>query len=149
MIIPGVNLLVYAYNSDAPHHQRAKGWWEECVRGSQPVAIPWVVALGFLRVITSRVALERPMAVATALAHLRTWMEQPSVRILQPGPRHIAILQGFCEVGVLAGTLITDAHIAALAIEYQAVVHSNDSDFSRFAGLRWINPLAGSPAAGA
>jgi len=67
------------------------------------------------------------------------------VRILQPGPQHLAILQGFCDAGVLAGALITDAHIAALAIENQAVVHSNDSDFCRLAGLRWTNPLDGSP----
>jgi predicted nucleic acid-binding protein len=79
------------------------------------------------------------------LAHLRTWIEQPSVRILQPGPQHLAILQGFCDAGMLAGALITDAHIAALATENQAVVHSNDSDFCRFAGLRWTNPLDGSP----
>jgi predicted nucleic acid-binding protein len=63
------------------------------------------------------------------------------VLILQPGPRHFAILSSFCEAGVLQSALLTDAHIAALAIENQAVVHSNDSDFSRFAGLRWSNPL--------
>ena len=102
MIIPDVNLLVYAYNADAPFHLAAKRWWEGCVGGSQPVAM-----------------------------------------ILQPGPRHLALLSGFCEAGVLRGALLTDAHIAALAIETQAVVHSNDSDFSRFPGLRWTNPLAG------
>ena len=71
------------------------------------------------------------------------WLERPSVMILQPGPRHLALLSGFCEAGVLRGALLTDAHIAALAIETQAVVHFNDSDFSRFPGLRWTNPLAG------
>lgn len=146
MILPDVNLLVYAYNSDAPQHVRAKGWWERCVAGSQPVALPWVVCLGFLRVMTSRVALERPMAMATALDHLRSWLEQPSVRLLQPGPRHLAILKGFADAGVLSGALLTDAHIAALAIEHQALVHSNDSDFARFPGLRWINPLTTPPA---
>ena len=71
------------------------------------------------------------------------WLERPAVMILQPGPRHLALLSGFYEAGVLRGALLTDAHIAALAIETQAVVHSNDSDFSRFPGLRWTNPLAG------
>ena len=117
MIIPDVNLLVYAYNSDAPHHQRAKEWWEPTVRGHQPVAM------------------------ATALQHLRSWLEQPSVHVLQPGPRHLTILAGFCEAGVLSSALLSDAHIAALAIENQATVHSNDSDFCRFPGLRWSNPL--------
>ena len=141
MIIPDVNLLVYAYNLDAPFHYQAKQWWESCVGGSQPVAIPWVVALGYLRLMTSRVVLQQPMEMNTALGNLRCWLEQPSVHILQPGPRHIGILSAFCEAGVLSGALLTDAHIAALAIEHQAVVHSNDSDFSRFPGLRWINPL--------
>jgi len=141
VIIPDVNLLVYAYNSDAPHHQRSKEWWEAAVQGSQPVAIPWVVALGFLRIMTSRTVLARPMTMATALQHLRSWMEQPSVRVLQPGPRHLTILEGFCEAGVLSSGLLSDAHIAALAVENQATVQSNDSDFCRFPGLRWSNPL--------
>jgi uncharacterized protein len=141
VIIPDVNLLAYAYNSDAPHHQRSREWWEHVVRGPQPVAIPWVVALGFLRIMTSRTVLVRPMTMATALQHLRSWLEQPSLRVLQPGPRHLTILAGFCDAGVLTAALMSDAHIAALAIENQATVHSNDRDFSRFPGLRWSNPL--------
>ena len=145
MIIPDVNLLVYAYNTDAPFHPQARRWWEACVTGSRPVAIPWAVALGYLRLMTNARVLPRPLTMAVALGHLRLWLEQPSVLILQPGPRHLGILTGFCEAGALSGPLLTDAHIAALAIENQAIVHSNDSDFSRFAGLRWINPLAGPP----
>lgn len=141
MFIPDLNQLVYAYNSDAAHHQQAKVWWEHLVAGSQPIALPWVVALGFLRVMTNRSVLERPMAMATALDHLGSWLDQPGVWILQPGPRHLAMLTGFCDTDVLSGALVNDAHIAALGIENQAVVHSNDSDFCRFAGLRWINPL--------
>ena len=141
MIIPDVNLLVYAYNADAPFHLPAKRWWEGCVGGSQPVAIPWVVALGYVRLMTSRAVMQRPMAMEVAIQHLGRWLERPSVLILQPGPRHVIILSSFCEAGVLQSALLTDAHIAALAIENQAVVHSNDSDFSRFAGLRWSNPL--------
>ena len=141
MILPDVNLLVYAYNSDAPWHQQARRWWETCLDGSQPVAIAWVVALGFVRRMTSRAVMQRPMAMEVAIQHLGRWLERPSVLILQPGPRHVIILSSFCEAGVLQSALLTDAHIAALAIENQAVVHSNDSDFSRFAGLRWSNPL--------
>ncbi len=141
MIIPDLNLLVYAYNSSAPHHASARQWWEDTVGGHQPVGIPWVVALGFLRILTSRVVMVQPMEVSRALAHLGSWFEQPSVSLLQPGPRHLAILSGFSEVGALSSALVSDAHLAALAIEYQAVLHSNDSDFSRFPGLRWHNPL--------
>ena len=141
MILPDVNLLVYAYNTDAPWHQQARRWWETCLDGSQPVAIAWVVALGFVRLMTSRAVMQRPMTMAVALCQVGRWLERPSVLILQPGPRHFAILLSFCEAGVLQSDLLTDAHIAALAIDNQAVLHSNDSDFSRFAGLRWNNPL--------
>jgi len=141
VIIPDVNVLVYAYNLDASHHQRARYWWEECLRGVQPVAIPWVVGLGYVRIMTSQTVLQRPLNPATALGHVRLWLEQPNVQVLQPGPRHLSILEGFSEAGVLSATLTTDAHIAAMAMESQATVHSNDSDFARFAGLRWVNPL--------
>jgi toxin-antitoxin system PIN domain toxin len=141
VILPDVNLLVYAYNTDAPSHGQAKRWWEACLAGSQPVAIAWVVALGFVRLMTSRAVMQRPMEMAVALSHLGCWLERPSVLILQPGPRHFAILSSFCQAGVLQSSLLTDAHIAALAIDNQAVVHSNDSDFNRFPGLRWTNPL--------
>jgi len=72
VIIPDVNILVYTYNSDAPDHARAKTWWEQGIRSRQPVAIPWVVALGFLRITTSRAVLPRPMAIETALGHVRS-----------------------------------------------------------------------------
>lgn len=83
----------------------------------------------------------RPMGAATALRNVRTWLEQPSVRVVQPGPRHLDILGTFVEAGAIASAVVTDAHIAALAVENQAEVHSNDADFGRFPGLRWTNPL--------
>jgi len=143
VIIPDVNLLVYAYNSDAPLHSRARQWWEDAVRDNQPIGIAWVVALGFVRIITSRAVMARPMEANTALRHVRTWLEQPSIRVVQPGPRHLDILGGFSEAGAIASAVVTDAHIAALAVENQAEVHSNDTDFGRFPGLRWTNPLDG------
>ena len=78
MILPDVNLLVYAYNTDAPLHQQARRWWEICLDGSQPVAITWVVALGFLRLMTSRAVMERPMAMDVALSQLGRWLERPA-----------------------------------------------------------------------
>ena len=89
MILPDVNLLVYAYNTDAPWHPQAKRWWETCLDGSQPVAIAWVVALGFLRLMTSRAVMQRPMAMEVAIQHLGRWLERPSVLILQPGLRWV------------------------------------------------------------
>ena len=142
MILPDVSLLVYAYNSDAPHHKRASSWWEEALSGTVQVGLPWVVCLGFIRLMTNRSVLIEPLTAAEALNHVRDWIATTQADIVQPGPRHLDILGSFASAGVLASNLTTDAHIAALAIELQAEVHSNDTDFARFPGLRWINPLA-------
>jgi len=144
MIVPDINLLVYAYNTDAPHHLEARSWWEACLSGTRTVGIPWVVMLGFVRIMSSRAVLLDPMTAAEALGHVLSWLERPQAQILVPGPRHLEILATIMNATGATGRLITDAHLAALAIESQAEVHSNDADFSRFPGLRWRNPLAGS-----
>jgi toxin-antitoxin system PIN domain toxin len=141
MTIPDINLLVYAYNSDSPLHKQARAWLEDTLSGTSVVGLPWAVCLGFTRLMTSRVVLIEPMASNEALGHVRSWLENPQAEIIQPGPRHLDILDSFARVGALASALMTDAHIAALAIEFQAEVHSNDTDFVRFPGLRWRNPL--------
>jgi toxin-antitoxin system PIN domain toxin len=141
MILPDINLLVYAYNSDAPGHVRAKAWWEACLSESRPVALPWVVILGFLRLMTSRSVLTEPCFPAEALGYIRSWLERPQVQILQPGPRHLDLLDSLLKAAKASGNLTTDVHLAALAIEHQAELYTNDGDFSRFPGLRWTNPL--------
>ena len=141
MIVPDINLLVYAYDETARQHGRAKAWWEECLSGPTTVGIPWVVLLGFLRLITSPKVFRNPMPVATATTHILLWLERAQVQILHPGGRHAEILCRFLNELGTAGNLTTDAHLAALAVECQAIVHTNDADFARFPGLRWINPL--------
>lgn len=141
MIIPDINLLAYAYNFDAPHHDTARAWWEDCLSQPQPIGIPWVVSLGFVRIMTSRVVLVDPMGPGDALAHVQSWLERPQAHPLVPGPRHLEILSEIMRAAGVSGRLTTDAHLAALAIETQAELHSNDADFSRFPGLRWVNPL--------
>lgn len=142
MIIPDINLLIYAYNSDAPHHERARGWWQEAMEGRQTVGLPWIVCLGFLRLMTNRKVLLRPLDSVELLDHIRSWMVRPQVQVLQPGPRHLEILESFAQQGLMSSNLVTDAHLAALAIEHQAQLHTNDSDFDRFPGLRRHNPIA-------
>lgn len=141
MILPDVNLLVYAYNADAPLHAKARAWWEAILNEVQPVAIPWVVSCGFIRLMTHPRVLPRPLAPGKSIAHVRSWLERPFVQIVEPGNRHLDILESLLrEVGV-GGNLVTDATLAALAIEHQCELHSNDTDFGRFSGLRWRNPL--------
>jgi toxin-antitoxin system PIN domain toxin len=155
VIIPDINLLAYAYNTDAPDHEEAREWWSDCLSERQMVGIPWVVILGFVRIMTSRVVMTDPMIMTSrvvmtdpmdpleALDRTRSWLYRPQAHLLVPGPRHLEILTEIMGAARASGRLTTDAHLAAMAIETQAELHSNDADFSRFPGLRWTNPLSG------
>jgi len=142
VILPDVNLLVYAYAAQAPQHAVARTWWERTVGSREPVGLPWAVSLGFLRLMTHPAVLSTPMRPGEALAALESWHQRPNVYVLEPGPRHLSLLRGLLESLGLAGNLTTDAHLAALAIEHGCVLASNDADFGRFPGLRSVNPLA-------
>lgn len=142
MIIPDINLLIYAYNSSARNHATARGWWEGTVESNQEVGVPWVVAMGYVRIMSSPRVMPQPISAETAIKDVRSWFAVPNVNTVGPGPRHLDILSLLLrEIGV-GGSLTTDAHLAAIAIEHQAELYSNDADFSRFSGLNWINPLA-------
>jgi hypothetical protein len=141
LILPDVNLIVYAHNEDAPQHAAACAWWDGLLNGDDPVVVPWAVAIGFVRLMTHRVVLTTPMSPSAAVAHVRAWLAQPNVESIEPGPRHLEVLDRLLAATGVAGQLTTDAHLAALAIEHQCELHSNDTDFARFPGLRWHNPL--------
>ncbi len=141
MIIPDLNLLLYAYNDRDPRHLPTKTWWETCLNGSEPVGIPWIVSAGFLRLITHPKVLLSPATTAVAIKIVETWLDQPCVRIPNPGPDHADHLFRFLSETGTAANLTTDAQLAAIAVEHQATLYSNDADFSRFSGLRWKNPL--------
>ena len=142
MLVPDINLLVYAYNKDSPHHEAARHWWERCLSGNEPVGLSWIVILGFARVVSNRRAVATPMAVGEAFAECRRWLARPNARILAPGPSHLDVLEGLLRGPAISSSLVMDAHLAALAIEHQAELHSNDWDFARFSGLRWRNPVS-------
>ena len=141
MIIPDINLLVYAYDSSSRRHEAARAWWEASMNGTGSVGIPWIVILGFIRIATHSRILENPLEVDSACARVRTWLARPNAIIVHPGARHADILFKLIEAAGTGGNLTTDAHLAALAIEHQAEVHSTDADMARFPGLRWVNPL--------
>ncbi len=141
MIVPDLNLLVYAHSAGAPMHEPARRWWEELVNGTERVGVPWIVAAGFVRLLTHPNVLSTPAAPEDAVDLMAEWFRSPSVVPLNPGTQHLAIFRNMLAAAGVAANLVTDAHIAALAIEHQAEVHSNDSDFARFPGLRWRNPL--------
>lgn len=136
-----LNLLLYAVNADSTHHAAAKHWLESALDDDEPVALPWVVLLGFLRIATNHRILPRPLTVAEAIAVVEGWLAQPGVRPLTPGDEHWRILQSLLAESGTAGNLTTDAHLAVLAIENGATLYSTDRDFQRFSRLRWTNPL--------
>jgi len=142
MIVPDVNLLIHAYNVQAPEHEAARQWWESTLSGPRPVGLAWVALLGFIRIATKRGVASTPMEVTEANRHVRQWLDHPHVQVLTPGEGHAEILFGLLEHVGVAGNLTTDAHLAALAIEYQAEIASTDTDFARFPRLRWFNPIA-------
>lgn len=141
MILPDVNLLIHAYNSESPVHAVAKSWWETQLNGEDTVGLAWAVILGFVRLVTHPAVSATPLPVDVACDYARSWLARPQVTIVHPGERHAAVVFRLLESLGTAGNLTTDAHLAALAIEYQAQVQSTDADFARFPGLRWSNPL--------
>ncbi len=143
MILPDLNLILHAHNQASVLHLPAKTWWEALLSDRRPVALSWVVILGFVRLSTHRSVFQEPLPVSAACNEVRAWLAQPQVVVLEPGRRHASILFDLLEGVGAAGNLTTDAHLAALAIEHQCEVCSTDTDFARFPGLRWMNPLTG------
>lgn len=141
MIIPDVNLLLYAVISGFSHHDAARSWWEDTVNGRDRVGLTHPALFGFLRIVTNRRVIADPLPVSGATAYVRDWLAQPNVEVLLPGTRHMDIALGLLEDAGTAGNLTTDVQLAAHAIEHDAEVHSNDTDFARFPGLTWVNPL--------
>jgi uncharacterized protein len=135
------NVLIYAVNSDAPHHQRSREWLESVLSGKEPVGMTWGVLLAFLRVTTRRGILERPLPVGDALVYIDSWLQQPCVELVVPGPNHWTILRALLTASGMAGNLTSDAHLAASALEGGWTLVSTDSDFRRFSGLNVLNPV--------
>ena len=142
MIVPDVNLLVYAYNDGAPRYQLARNRWEELLDGDETIGLPWVVATGFIRLMANPGFVISPLSPAAAADHVIEWFQYSNVVPLEPGDQHLVYFRQCLSVSGSGPNLVPDAHIAALAIEYDAEVHSADSDFARFPGVRWRNPLA-------
>lgn len=137
-----MNLLLYAVDDTSPYHERARPWLEELLSSSEPVGFTWPVLLAFLRLSTRRQVFANPLQPAEALAIMEGWLAQPCVVLLHPTERHLVVLRGLLEPLGTAGNLTADAHLAALAMEYAGELCSADSDFGRFRGLRWTNPVA-------
>jgi len=141
VILPDTNILVYAYNANAPEHKAARSWFEQRLSDAEPVALTWATISGFLRITTNARIMEKPIRISKATEIIDQWLTQPAIRVIRPGERHWTILKKLLTTINLGGNLITNAHLAALAIEHDCELCSSDTDFARFPGLRWHNPL--------
>jgi uncharacterized protein len=142
VILLDVNILLYAYDEASSHHRAIKPWLLALLSGPEEVGIPWLTLWAFVRIATNGRISETPLEPRKAIRTLQNLLAWPRVRIIEPGPHHIPILEKLVVEGQASGPRVTDAALAALAIEYGATLASTDRDFSRFPDLRWINPLA-------
>ena len=141
MRIVDPNILRYVVNSDAAQHERAREWWENAVNDEDIIGLAWVVLLGFLRLSTNPRVFPRPLAPELAAATPEAWLSRDNVRVVREKDEHWETLKPLIGGTGTAGNLTTDAHLAALALSHDAALVSSDTDFARFKGLRWENPL--------
>ena len=142
MILPDSNLLIYAHMEQAKAHAAAKSWWESAVNSGAAIGLTWTTILGFLRLTTRRVVYQPPLTISQAEQHIAAIFTQPNIRIVEPGQRHAALLFQLLREAGIAGDLTTGAHLAAVALEWNATVYSADADFARWPAVKFVNPLA-------
>lgn len=140
MILVDANVLLYAVNTDAEHHDRSRRWLDEALSGADTVAFAWIVLLAFVRLATMPGLFPSPLTTDEALDRVDAWIGAGPAVVLEPGPDHARTLRALLrEVGV-GGNVVNDAHLAALAVAHRSAVASFDSDFDRFPGVSRVEP---------
>jgi toxin-antitoxin system PIN domain toxin len=136
------NLLLYAVDERSPHHSRARDWLAAALNGDRRVGLPWLSLAAFVRIATNPRASDRPLASGAAWQHVEDWLACPTAWVPSPTPRHAELLGVLIRRYELTANMITDAQIAALAIEHGLTVYSADTDFARFSEISWVDPTA-------
>jgi len=148
VILIDVNVLLYAYHPRAPEHAVCRAWVETALSSREPTLLSWPVILGFLRISTHARVFEEPLTLLEASQAVASWLAEPSVLVVQPGEQYWTILNQLLRTAQATGPLVSDAALAAQALESGAVLCITDRDFARFPGLKTLNPLEtqGGPA---
>ena len=141
MVLPDVNVLVYAHREETASHAACREWLERVIDGDEAYAVSDLVLSGFIRVVTHPKVFKRPSNIADALVFAQQVRDQPNCVHVEPGPRHWDLFSRLCRETGVKGNLVPDAYLAAIAIEAGCEWISTDRDFSRFKGLRWRHPL--------
>jgi len=141
MLLPDVNVLIYAHRAESPEHDRYAAWLRSLAQGHEPFAMSGLVLSGVLRVVTHPKIFRTPTPLETAIAFVDAIQRRPNCLMLAPGPRHWSIFASLCRDAQATGKLVADAYHAALAIEHGCQLVTTDGDFGRFKGLRFKHPL--------
>ena len=141
MVLPDVNVLVYAHREDSAQHAGCREWVEAVINGNEAFGLSELVLSGFLRVVTHPKIFAKPSPLSDALEFTEQLRSRPNGIPVAPGPRHWDIFRALCIQAGAKGNLVPDAYLAAMAIESGCEWISTDRDFSRFKDLRWRHPL--------
>ena len=139
-MIVDANVLLYAVDEQSSHHDGARDWLESALNGEERVGFPWATLLAFQRIITHPRAMTHPLGPDQAWSFVGDWLDADLAWVPEPGPRFRTVLGDLLTAADAQGNLVTDAYLAAVAIEHGVAVCSYDTDFARFAGLRWMHP---------
>ena len=142
MIVCDANVLLYAYDRGSRFHVPCRAWFEAALSGSDSLGLPWQSVLAFIRIATNPRVYERPMALDTACATVSAWLARPQVQIPEPAARYWEILRALLQEARVTGPLVTDAALAAIALECGATLCTTDRDFRRFESLKLLDPTA-------
>lgn len=142
MILVDANLLLYAEDSLSVHHKIVRPWWDEQLSGEEPVCLCWPVLSAFIRISTNPRLHLRPLTLEDAIIRIQSWIEQPCVRILNTSTEHWRIFREMLRSGNATANLVSDARLAAFAVEHNCRLYSTDRDFARFPKLKWVNPVS-------
>jgi toxin-antitoxin system PIN domain toxin len=144
VILVDANLLLYAANHDAPEHEAARSWLDARLGGAARVGLPWPSLLAFVRLASNPLVVRRPVTVAAAWRQVREWLSADAAWVPLPTDRHAEILESILQAPAMSARLVSDAHLAALALEHGLTICSTDGDFAKFPDVSWENPLAAS-----
>jgi len=136
------NLLLFAVDAASPWHDGASAWLTAALNGPRRVGLPWLSLAAFLRISTHPRASLHPLSAEAAWSQVNDWLAAGPVWIPAPTERHAEVLGQLLLRYRLSGNMVTDAQLAALAIEHGLTICSADTDFARFTEVRWENPLA-------
>ncbi len=141
MVLVDVNVLINAKMTGMPAHPQARAWLDALLQSDETVGLPWAVLVAFVRITTHVRAMTNPLSLNGALDQVEEWLALPGVVVLHPTTEHARHFAELCRSANVTGNLVSDAHLAALAVEHDCDLASNDGDFARFPSVRWVDPM--------